>query len=87
MLVRTDGQEKLPASINAPAYSTALLQIFFGQTSHQQGVSTQLQPIFGSLRLLRFSSPELKIAVESEEICECDGHTLRKLSQRRLTAD
>ena len=28
-----------------------------------------------------------KIAVESEEICECDGHTVHKLSQRRLTAD
>jgi len=22
-----------------------------------------------------------------EEICECDGHTVHKLSQRRLTAD
>jgi len=25
--------------------------------------------------------------VEREEICECDGHTVNKLSQRRLTAD
>ena len=28
-----------------------------------------------------------KIAVEGEEICEFDGHTVHKLSQRRLTAD
>ena len=27
------------------------------------------------------------IAVESEEICECDGHTVHELSQRRLAAD
>jgi len=31
--------------------------------------------------------PKAKIAVESEEIGECDGHTVHKLSQRRLTAD
>ena len=28
-----------------------------------------------------------KIAFEMEEICECDGHTEHKLSQRRLTAN
>ena len=27
------------------------------------------------------------IAVESEEMCECDGHTIRKLTERHLTAD
>ena len=31
--------------------------------------------------------PKAKIAVETEEICECDGHTVHNLSQRRLTAD
>jgi hypothetical protein len=31
--------------------------------------------------------PKAKIAVEKEEICECDGHTVHKLSQRCLTAD
>ena len=31
--------------------------------------------------------PKAKIAFENEEICECDGHTLHKLSQRRLTAN
>jgi hypothetical protein len=38
----------------------------------------------GSLRLLAF--PKAKIAVAKKEICEC-GHTVHKLSQRRLTAD
>jgi len=36
-------------------------------------------------RLLVFH--KVKIAVEREENCECDGHTVHKLSQRRLTAD
>jgi len=48
-------------------------------------MSAPLQPRFGSLQLLAF--PKVKIAVEREEICECDGHTLYKLNQRRLTAD
>jgi len=44
-----------------------------------------LQLRFGSLRPLVF--PKAKIAFEREEIFECDGHTVHKLSQRRLTAD
>jgi hypothetical protein len=44
-----------------------------------------LQPRFGSLRLLAF--PKAKISVEREVICECDGHTVHKLIQRRLTAE
>ena len=44
-----------------------------------------LEPRFGSLRLLDF--PKAKIVVEREEICDCDGQTVQKLSQRRLTAD
>ena len=31
--------------------------------------------------------PKTKIAFESEEICESNGHTVHKLSQRHLTAD
>ena len=70
---------------NAPAHSTALVQaLFFGKTSHHPGLSAPLQPRFGSLRLLAF--PKSKIAIE-REICECDGHTVHKLSQRRFTAD
>jgi len=58
---------------------------FFGQASHHPGLSALLQPRFGSLRLLAF--PKAKNAVEREEICEFDGHTVHELSQRRLTAD
>jgi hypothetical protein len=58
---------------------------FCGKTPHHPGLSAPLQLIFGSLRLLIFS--KAKIAVESEKICECDCHTIHKLSQRRLTAD
>jgi len=57
---------------------------FFGKASHHSGLSAPLQPIVVSLRLLAF--PKVKIAVEMEEICECDVHTVHKLSQRRLTA-
>jgi len=70
---------------NAPAHSTALVQIFFSKASHHPGLSAPLQPRFGSLRLLAF--PKVKIAVENEDICERDGHTVHTLSQRRLTAD
>ena len=59
--------------------------VFFGKTSHHPGLSVPLQPRFGSLWLLAF--PKAKIAVESEEICECDGHTVHKLSEWHLTAD
>jgi len=58
---------------------------FFGKASLHPGLLASLQPRFGSLRLLAF--PKAKVAVEREEICECDGHTVHKLSQRRLTAD
>ena len=57
------------------------MQVLFGKPSHQQGVSAPLQPRFGSLRLLGF--PKAKIAIESEEICECDSHTA---TQAQLTA-
>jgi len=70
---------------NAPANSTALVQVFFGKESHHSGLSASLQPRFGSLRILAF--PKAKIVVEREEICEWDGHTVHKLSKRRLTAD
>jgi len=56
----------------------------FGIISHQSSLSAPLQHRFGSLRLMGFA--KVKIAVTSE-ICECDGHTVLKLSQRRLTAD
>ena len=70
---------------NEPAHSTALMQVFFGQSNTSPRSVSPLQPRFDSLQLLAF--PIAKIAVEMEEICECDGHTTHKLSQRRLTAD
>jgi hypothetical protein len=58
---------------------------FFGKTSHHPGLSVPLQPRFGSLQHL--ASWKAKIAIEREEICECDSHTVHKVSQWRLTAD
>jgi len=58
---------------------------FYSKVSHHAVLSASLQPRVGSLRLLAF--PKAKLAVEIEEIFECDGQTENKLSQRRLTAD
>ena len=66
--------------IIAPAHSIALCK-----TLHRPGLSAPLQPRFGFLWILVF--PKAKIAVESEEICECNGHTGHKLSQQRLIAE
>ena len=63
---------------NSPAHCTALVKDFFGKASHHPGLSEPLQSRFGSPRLLAF--PKTKIAVEREEICECDGHTVHKRS-------
>lgn len=57
---------------------------FYGKTFHRPGLSVPLQPRFGSLQLLVF--PKAKIAVENKEICECDCHTVHKLSQWHLIA-
>ena len=70
---------------NAPAHSAALVQaFFFWQSITSPRSVNSLQPRFGSLRLLAF--PRAKIAFERKEIYEYDGHTVHKLSQRRLTA-
>jgi hypothetical protein len=66
---------------NAPAYSAG----FFWQSPTSSRLVRPLQPRFGSLRPLAF--PKAKIVVERKEICECDSHTVHKLSQWRLTAD
>jgi hypothetical protein len=55
----------------APTHSTALVQALLAKHHITQ-------PRFGSLRLLTL--PKAKIAVEREEICECDSHTLHKLT-------
>jgi len=60
-------------------------QISFVTTKRLPILHPSLQPRFGSLRHLAI--PKAKITVEKEKICECDGYTVHKLSQRRLTAD
>ena len=71
-------------SENAPAHSLSLVHVFWPSITSPRSV-TPLQLVFGSLRLLAF--PKTKIAVEKEEICDCDGHTAHKVSHWRLTAD
>jgi hypothetical protein len=44
---------------NVPTHSTALMQAFFGKTSHRPGPSAPLQPRFGSLQLLAFSKDKI----------------------------
>jgi len=53
---------------NAPAHSSALVQTFFGKTSHHPGLSAPLQTRFGSLQLLAFL--ETETAIEREEISD-----------------
>ena len=65
-----------------PSYSSRVG--FFSKATHRPGLSAPVQSRFGSFRL--FSFPKTKIVVDREEICECDGHTVHKLSQRRLIA-
>ena len=69
---------------NAPAHSTALVQAFVAKHHITQSVSPPTAQIW-----LPASSGfrQTKIAVEREEICERDCHTVHRLSQRRLTAD
>jgi len=73
------------ATMRPPILQQSCSFFFFSKASRQPGLSPSLQSRFGSLRLL--TSPKAKIAVEREEICECDGYTLHTLSQRRPPAD
>jgi hypothetical protein len=72
-----------PWQCTCPFYSSRAG--FFGKASHHPGLATPPQPKFCSLRLLAF--PKATIAIEMEVICECDSHTVHKLSQRCLIAD
>jgi hypothetical protein len=60
-------------------------RLFLAKHHITQVCQHPLQPRFGSLQLLAFTKD--KNTVEIEEICECDSHTVHKLSQRRLTAE
>jgi len=68
-----------------PFYSSRAAFFWRGKTLHHPGLSAPVYPRFDYLRLLVFA--KAKIALESEEICECDSHTVNKPSQRRLTVD
>jgi hypothetical protein len=70
---------------NAPAHSTVLVQTIMAKHHIAQVCLPPIQPSIVSLRLLAFH--KAKIADEREGICECDGYTVHKLSQRRLTTD
>jgi len=70
---------------NAPFQFYSSRAGFFGKPSHHLRLLPPSPYRRGSLRLL--SSSKAKIAVEREEIYEWDGHTVHKLSKRRLTAD
>jgi hypothetical protein len=70
---------------SAPVHPTALVQTFRAKCH----ITQVCQPRYGQ-DLAPCDSwffPKAKIAVESEEICVCDGHTVHNLSQRRLTVD
>jgi hypothetical protein len=65
--------------------STALMQVFLAKHHITKVCQPPLQPRFGSLGLLAF--PKAKIAIEMEEIYECNGHMVHKLSEWHLTAE
>jgi len=70
---------------NAHAHSTVLVQAFMAKHHITQVCQPPLHPRLGSLRLLSF--PKAKIAVEMEEICEFDGHTVHNISGVSLPTD
>jgi hypothetical protein len=70
---------------NAPAHPTVLVHALLAKDNITQDCQPPYSPDLALCDFLAF--PKAKIAVEREEICECDGHTVHKLSQRRLTAD
>jgi hypothetical protein len=71
---------------NAPASSRALVQVFFFLA--KQHITHVCQPPTAQIWLFAASGfSQSKIAFEIEEICEFNGHTVHKISQRRLAAD
>ena len=68
---------------NAPVHSIALVQAILAKYRITQVCQPPYSPDLAPCDFWFFP----KTALENEEICECDGHTVHKLSQRRLTAD
>jgi hypothetical protein len=71
---------------NAPANSTALVQVLWQSIISPRSVNPPTAQIWLPATFGVFS-PKAKIPVEIEEIFECDGHKVHKISQRHLTAD
>jgi transposase len=73
---------------NAPAHSTALVRPFYFFLEKHR-ITQVFQPLYSPdlAPCVLWLLPKLKIAIGREEICERDGHTVHKLSQRCLTAD
>jgi histone-lysine N-methyltransferase SETMAR len=69
----------------APDHSTALVQAFLAKHHFIEVCHFPYSPDLTPCDFWLF--PKQKIAVDREEICECYGHTVHKLSQTRLTAD
>jgi hypothetical protein len=74
----TERADQLPHD-SAPAHSKSLVQDFLAKHRITQVCQPNLEAGYGLLRILAFL--KTKIAVENKEICECDGHTVHKLSQ------
>jgi hypothetical protein len=70
---------------NAPAHSTALVQAFLAKHCITQVCQHRYSPDLAPCNFWHF--PKAKITVESEEVCECNSHTVHKLSQWHLIAD
>jgi hypothetical protein len=85
--IHKDGASRSASSRQCacPFYSSRAGLSFFLAKYHITQVCQTQHPRFGSLRLPAL--PKAKLAVQREEIRECDGHTVNKISQRRLTAD
>jgi hypothetical protein len=64
--------------INAPAQFKALVQTFLENQCITQVCQHFYSPELAPCDLCFF--PKINIAVESEEICECERHTVHKVS-------
>jgi len=71
---------------DAPAHSTALVQTFL-EKHHITHVCQTPTPSAQIWLPEPSGFPKAKNKVEREEICECDGHKVNKLSQWCLTAE
>jgi transposase len=70
---------------NEPAHSTALAQVFMTKNHITQVCQPTYSPDLAICDFWLF--PKLKFLLKKKDICESDGHTVHKLSQRRLTAN